>query len=371
MVGPRTSIPWALALALVSGCGGGAASRPVKPALEAGPPSAPSGAAAAIEPVVAAACEVRTEGSVVGEPRLELFASLADAAEGRALGRARYEVATFSLAEGDATGLGWVEASGYGMSLAALMRAAEVPLWVRPTRTIASGMITPGPRTRVALQRAGAGTLQVRLDEHELLDARRLPLLETVACADLQATPPAWSGSSHGKEIGVDAGKGLEILAFPGSSPEQGLVAVPPPGSTTDVLEARELERQGGYVRIEIASLDGSVRGWVRPEAVVAPQRPSMLGPIGGRPAEAPSLADADRRACESPLRFAALPDGRREPVWLGEVRPGTPIARDLGVRAIDVPGWSSLQVAGIEGRLVALTEALDACEAPSEAASP
>jgi hypothetical protein len=355
------------AIAVVASCGGAperVSGPPAGPASDVGAP--PSSLAGSIEPVAGVGCELRTEGPVDGAPRLELFASLLDASQGRVLARARYESATFSIPGGEPSGAAWVEGSGWGASFAGLVRAPLVPVWVKASRPLASGMILPQPRTRVSLVQIGAGSVQVRVEHHELLDPRSLPVVETVACADLQASPPPWSGSSAGKEVTLGVGEGLELFPMPESAPEQGLVLVARKEARDDTLDGKELERRGEVVRVEVPSNDGHVRGWISATAVRAPQHYDRIGPPQHHPADAPRVGAPERRICKAPLRFAAIPAGR-EPVWLGELRAGTVLGRDL-TRPADARGFAPIEVAGIEGDLVARSDDLNACEAPEPA---
>lgn len=327
-----------------------------------------------IEVLAQSVCEVRTAGEVPAKQRLYLASSVEDAREKRPLVQGRYESATFSLRPGNAEEtFSSVEASGWGTSFSGLLPTKDVPIWIKPSRKLASGMVTPGPETKAKLVRVERGSVVVRV---ELASS---PVEETIACDDLVANPPEMVSLAPGKEMALDASKGVEVLPTPTSPAGSGLIVRSPEASVPSFFDIVELERQGKLAKVQIPSRDGTMTGWVpaanvRTIAESASKGPRVGAWTGNRmtePAKEPNPFAPKWTACPHPVRFAAIPFKEAEPIWAGEARAQTLIGLvdEASVNKLwkDTPapaGWIHVALKGIDSTRLLVREAdLNGCK--------
>lgn len=329
---------------------------PVVPARTVATPAAappPPIEAARVEELAPSGCEVESEALPKEAPPLRLFATLSDVGRGQLWVTARSEVARFRLPVGDGS-VAAAELDGFGTSVSGLVDFAKLPLWMRASRPLAGGLITADRETRVELVRVESDGVVVRLARHELIDTAALPIEERLRCADLSASPQVAPPPSAGKEIRLVAKDGLEVSPTPDRDDKAGLTIKPVVGAT---LEAIELERASGFVRVEVPSRAGRITGWVPAAAVRPPVAPAhgVLGVLSSSRSPnrdaAPELIPKNARRCRTNLRLAS--ESWQGPVWLGAVRAGVALlTEDRKAPA----GWVAITVRGVSGQLLART---------------
>ena len=296
-------------------------------------------------------CEIVTSSAVGDGATLDLFASRADLAAGRALAHVRYEAATFSIPPGTAAEASSVEASGFGFTASGLVATSSIGPWVKPLHRLAGGMITPSTDTRVALVGIDRDVARVRLERIPFVDLASLPIEEAVRCSDLSASAPDALPLPAGKEVTLTPP--LELLASPDAAPGSGLPLVSPRASLASFGPALELERRGRLVHVVIGQRAGNLGGWVMASAVRSlPSGVTGTGAeLGHRAAATVGLDTHKGYTCIGPVRVAALARGSNEPVWLGEVRPGAPFGK--GALAPPALGWSSIALSGVRAEIL------------------
>ncbi len=353
----------AVALALWVACEPRARHSPAAggPQSTAAASAIPNGAATpeTIEPLAGFVCEL--EGRALGDgARLPLYASQLHAERGAAMGSVAAESTRLRLTRAESDGVALAEVDGYGLAVAGLVRLRDLSVYVRPARRLAGGMITPGQGLSARLARVDAEEALVTIASFSLLDPELLPLEERVRCDDLLAAPGELSGAPAGRAISLDASEGLEVLPSPTSTAGTGLNVVS--RRVDGLLAARELERALGRARVEIASPEGAVTGWVDAEAVGDSLGPTSAPQPAARRSPAAALGQGERRSCAKELSLAARVDSTLYAV--GRARAGTPLVIVKDAPADD--GWRRVELAAFSGESYAREAELAAC-APSD----
>lgn len=308
----------------------GSAVSSAAPGAEA-PPQPPD--AAPIEDVGAASCEIRADE--LRRPRsIAAYASAEDAALSRPFARVTWEAAQFRVGAGE---LALATLSGLGLDATVLVRVADVPIGLSPTRRLGGGLIAPR-WGGLELVGADANGVRVRLAHHQLIDDAALPIEERVPCSDLAPGPtPSAPQGSYVRLLRPD---GLELRPSPSDADHGGFVLRAPRGAD---LAAWELARKDGFAQILVQASDGDLVGWVPTRSLRADRNP-----FGPPSEEAPPEARAPAgRRCAAAIRVASLTP--RGPIWIGELRAGA----SLGVAKADAPaapaGWSRVAPRGLE----------------------
>jgi hypothetical protein len=330
--------------------------------------------ARSVEALAETPCKVATGGEAPEEARLRVFASRRDERDEVALLAGRYQSATFRLSAGNADEtLSRVEASGWGTTTSGLVRTKEIPIWVKPSRTIADGMVTSGPKAWARLVRVEGTSAVVRVQ----IGSKNIE--ETVPCDDLVATPPPSAPLARGKHKLLEASRGVEVLPSPTSAAGGGIVIHAPKASTPILFEIVELERKGRFASVEIAYLGGKISGWVpvtnvRPIPQAKEKEYGIVGLLSGGSSAGPARTKPEPAGrlvgCPNAIKIAAIPRAGDDPVWIGEVRAitavGLPERPGLFTVQKDLPppkGWADVKLFGIEGRVVVRESDLRPCD--------
>ena len=346
----RIAAPWGAVLAL-SAC------TAVEPSVVAPPrvtalasvELAPPVEAGRIEELGAGVCELEAQQTASSAPPLRLYATLADVGLSAVWVNSYFELARFRIAAGDGS-VGMAEVDGFGTTATGLVDMTKVPLWVKPSRRLVGGMLTPNRKTQVELVSVDANGVVVKLSRHSLIEPSLLPIEERLRCSELATTAPAAPDASSGKPVHLLAKDGLLLRSAPEPEDRGGFSIKPPVGTT---LEAIELERRGSFVRVEVPSPEGALTGWVAANAITKPPPGGhgLLGPLAPsarKPAEPERLTPRNGVSCQSKVRIAA--DSAHGPIWLGEIREGVTFVPTPKPQT--PPGWTPIQVAGLNGRL-------------------
>jgi hypothetical protein len=328
-----------------------------------------------VEALAEPPCKVVTGGEPPEEARIRVFASRQDERDEVSLLAGRYQSATFRLSAGNADEtLSRVEASGWGTTISALVRTREVPIWVKPSRTVGNGMVTSGPKTWARLVRVEGTSAFVRVQ----IGSRHIE--ETIPCDDLVATPPPSAPLARGKHKLLEASRGVEVLPSPTSPAGSGIVIQTPKASTPVLFDIVELERKGRLASVQISYLGGKISGWV-PAANVRPvpqvkerEEYGIIGLLSGGSSDGTARAKLEPAGrlvgCPNAVKIAAIPRAGKGPVWVGEVRAITAIG--LAERPAlftvqeDLPppkGWVDVKLFGINARVVARESDLKPCD--------
>lgn len=342
-----------LALIALAGCPGpgpqGVITEPVD--LSSRPSMIGPDEARTIE-IISGNCEVRTEGEVAARTKLPIYATVLDAEqEKQAIGSFHYTSGVFTLATGTSSVAG-VELSGWGVTVRAIAKARDIPLWVRPSRKLLHGMLTPGPKTRVELQAVEERAARVRL-KHSLVDAADLEAEELIPCEDLTATASSPERLTFGKPVTLVSKKPIELRATRGDADATARIVLRSPS-----MAATEVETAGGFSRVEIRSADGDLSGWVSSSVVSARD--------GAFPPDAPEPVAIEPRStvawtCKNPVRLA-VPYG--DMLWIGSLRNGADVVGSSKRSEMEPPSsWLKLEVLALPGVSVYVRRAdLDRC---------
>lgn len=326
---------WGLLLAGCTGAGpSGPTSEPPDPSARPSlvDPSEPR----AIE-AVTGSCEVLTEGPVPAQAKLRIYASVIDAEqEANAIGSFQYASGSFTLATGT-NSVAKVELSSHGVTVRAIAKARDIPLWVRPSHKLLHGMLSPGPRTRVELQAVEERAARVRL-KHALVQPAELDSEELIPCEDLTASASTPDRLSFGKPVTLNGKEPIELRA----TREDG-EASPRIVLRQGSLAAMEIESSAGLSRVEIRSLDGDLTGWVRSSIVSA--RGAALAPEPEQPL-APAPGGTVAWTCKRPVPLAVRD---RDLVWIGALRDGADLIGS-GPTHEQASGWWKLEVLPLPG---------------------
>jgi hypothetical protein len=358
---PRAALSLVASLTLSPACSGGPAKEPDGAvASGASVSSAPPvfEVARRIETPAPGGCELQTAPE--DEPPrggLKVFASEADQRDGHALATIEHAAATFRLASGDGQTGAWIEATGHGWTASAFVARKDVPVGLRPSRKILGGLLLPAPGTRPSIVYVDDRAVRIRLTEHELLSPGTLPIEETVACDDLWAGPTPSPTLSSGKRVGLSATEPVGVHDVPSQESEE-LLHLARRFASRPVLLANEIDRKGGFVRVEVPSSDGWIVGWVDASAVGPPPNDEGAGMVAP-PVRLPHAAE-DGPRCDRALPFAVT--STMQPVWLGEIRAGSTI-RPAKPGTTAPAGWTPIRLEGIAGAFpLVRTDALEAC---------
>jgi hypothetical protein len=346
----RLAVPWAGVLAL-SACAAGEPSLVTTPSVtpSLSVESVPPVEAGRVEELGAFVCELEAQQTPSTAPPLRLYATLADVGLSAVWVNSYFELARFRIAAGDGS-IAMAEVDGFGTTARGLVDMSKVPLWVQPSRRLVGGMLTPNRKTQVELVSVDADSVVVKLMRHSLIEPSLLPIEERLRCSELATSPPAPLDPSSGKAVHLLAKEGVQLQSAPEPDDRGGFSIKPPVGTT---LEAIELERRGGFVRVEVPSPEGTLTGWVAANSLTKPPTSghgllAPLGSIGRKPAEPERLTPRYGVSCQSKVRIAA--DSAHGPVWLGEIREGVSFVPTPKPQT--PPGWTPIQVAGLNGHL-------------------
>lgn len=247
----------------------------------------------------------------------------------------RHHTAKFTLAT-DNTAAAGVVAEIPGVKIAGFVSRNEIPIFIRPSHKIAGGVIITTPQTPLELVGVEANGLRVKLAQSGgLLELASGVGEDSIPCADAGASPFEPPLPQKGKEVELDAKKGLPVSSAPDEAPKATLHV--PQANVPLPIEAIELGRKGKFAEVEISGSQAFLTGWVPIASVhkAGPKQFSKLEAIPGAHTKGPQGEPPERPAgfeCKSPLDLI-VPEHvgeKHKLITIGIIDSGTLILEDL-----------------------------------------